>query len=62
MDGTNSMKANGKTSSELFTGSHRVSAPSVLIILLDFYFFDVDRFQIFIEFVTLLLLLYVLSF
>ena len=32
------MKANGKTSSKLFTGSHRVSAPSVLIILLDFYF------------------------
>ena len=62
MDGTNSMKANGKTSSELFTGSHRVSAPSVLIILLDFYFFDVDHFKIFIEFVTLLLLLYVLSF
>jgi len=52
----------GKTSSELFTGSHRVSAPSILIILLDFYLFDVDHFQIFIEFVTLLLLLYVLSF
>ena len=62
MDGTNSMKANGKTSSELFTGSHRVSAPSILFILLDFNFFDVDRFKIFIEFVTLLLLLYVLSF
>ena len=56
------MKANGKTSSELLTGSHRVSAPSILIILLDFYFFDVDHFKIFIEFVTLLLLLYVLSF
>ena len=39
-----------------------LSAPSVLIILLDFYFFDVDHFKIFIEFVTLLLLLYVLSF
>ena len=51
-----------KTSSTLFTGSHRVSAPSVLNVLLDFYFFDVDHFQIFIEFVTLLLLLYVLSF
>ena len=56
------MKANGKMSSKLFTDSHRVSAPSILIILLDFYFFDVDRFQIFIEFATLLLLLYVLSF
>ena len=52
----------GKMSSELFTGSHRVSAPSILIILLDFYVFDVDHFKIFIEFVTLLLLLYVLSF
>ena len=62
MDGANSMKANGKTSSELFTGSHRVSAASILIILLDFYFFDVDCFENFIEFVTLLLLLYVLSF
>ena len=57
MDGANSMKANGKTSSKPFTGSHRGSAPSVLIILLDFNFFDVDRFKIFIEFVTLLLLL-----
>ena len=62
MDGTNFMKANGKMSSKLFTGSHRVSAPSILIILLDFYFFDVDCFENFIEFVTLLLLLYVLSF
>ena len=52
----------GKTSCKLFTGSHRVSAPSILIILLDFYFFDVDHFKIFIEFVTLLLLFYVLSF
>ena len=39
-----------------------VSAPSVLNVLLDFYFFDVDHFKIFIEFVTLLLLFYVLSF
>ena len=56
------MKVNGKMSSKLFTGSYRVSAPSILIILLDFYFFDVDCFENFIEFVTLLLLLYVLSF
>ena len=55
-------KQRGKTSSKLFTVSHRLSAPSILIILLDFYFFEVDHFKIFIEFVTLLLLFYVLSF
>ena len=63
MHGTISMKATGEKHHLNYSQVPiELSAPSILIILLDFYFFDVDCFANFIEFVTLLLLLYVLSF